>query len=53
MWSWKLGRGDYHAKCHMSSLAFVLRSCQALGRELHLTLQSCVDGAVEVKYLLL
>lgn len=50
MWSWKFGRGDYHAKRRMSSLAFVLRSCQVLGREFYLTLQSCVDGAVEIKY---
>lgn len=53
MWSRKFGRGDCRAKYRMCSLAFMLRSCQVLGRELYLTLQSCVDGAVEIKYLLL
>lgn len=50
MWSWQFGRGDCHAKYHVSSLSFMLRSCQAFGGELYLILQSCVDGAVVIKY---
>lgn len=50
MWSWKFGRGDCHAKYHVFSLSFMLRSCQAFGGELYLILQSCMDGAVEIKY---
>lgn len=39
--SWKFGRGDCHAKYPMSSLSFMLRSPQSLGRVISYPTKLC------------